>query len=295
MAIPEPIDWSVAYARVQRLADRDVLKILQQASLDVNRMLARLARQPSGIGKMVREEQLLTVKRNLLREQAAIFDRLGDVIRARRLEAASRAVRLGSAIDTALLEAAGRTGQARALREALTRGLDRTIEAAMARMGASSLPLSERIYRTRVWMDGRLDRMINSALARGLSAREFAAEARSWFRPDVPGGTRYAALRLARTEINNAFHAISVTHSADKPWIEAMKWHLSRSHPKPDVCDQYARGGRDGDGVYRPQDVPRKPHPHCFCFVTPVAPDEDAFLDGLVSGKYNDYLDRVAR
>lgn len=295
MAIPEPTDWSVAYARVQRLADRDILKILQQASRDVNRMLARLAAQPQGIGNMVREEQLRTVKRNLLREQAAIFDRLGDVVRARRLEAAARAVRLGSAIDTALLEAAGRTGQARTLRDALVRGLDRTIEVALARMGASALPLSQRIYATRVWMDGRLDRMINSALARGLSAREFAAEAISWFNPNVPGGTRYAALRLARTEINNAFHAISVTNAVDKPWIDAMKWQLSRSHPKPDICDQYARGGRDGNGIYRPQDVPRKPHPHCFCFVTPVSPDEDEFLDSLVSGKYNDYLDRVAR
>jgi len=295
MAIPKPTDWSVAYARVQRLADRDVLKVLQQASRDINRMLARIAAQPRGIGNMVREEQLLTVKRNLLREQAAIFDRLGDVIRARRLEAAARAVRLGSAIDTALLEAAGRTGQARALREALTRGLNQTIELAMARMGASALPLSERIYTTRVWLDGRLSRMIDSALLRGLTAREFAAEARPWFNPDVPGGTRYAALRLARSEINNAFHAITVTNGMDKPWIDAMKWRLSRSHPKADVCDQYAHGGRDGDGVYLPQDVPRKPHPHCFCYVTPEPPDEDEFLGNLVAGKYNDYLDRVAR
>lgn len=295
MAIPKPTDWSVAYARVQRLADRDILKVLRQAYKDIDRMLTEIQRRPDGIGNLVRREQLLTVKRNLLREQAAIFNRLGDIVRARRLEAAARAIRLGNAIDTALLDAAGRTGQAKALREAMLRGLSETIEIALTRMGQSALPLSERIYRTRVWMDGRLGRMIDSALLRGLTAREFAAEARAWFNPDVPGGTRYAALRLARTEINNAFHAVSVNNADEKPWVEFMKWHLSRSHPKPDVCDQYARGGTRGNGLYAPRDVPRKPHPHCFCYVTQVAPDEDQFLDRLVAGEFDDFLATRAR
>lgn len=292
MPIPEPIDWSQAYARVQRLADRDVLVVLRRAYRDINRMLREIERRPAGVGNMVREEQLRTVKRSLLRAQAEIFRKMGDIIRARRLEAAARAIQLGSAIDDVLFAAAGRTDQARALKASLLTGLESSVEVAMVRMGVSAVPLAERIYRTAEWMNGRLDLKINSALARGLNAREFAKEARDWFNPDVPGGTRYAAYRLARSEINNAYHAMSVANSAEKPWIEGMKWHLSRSHPRPDVCDEYARGGREGNGVYRPQDVPRKPHPHCFCFVTPESPDEDEFLDNLVAGRYNGYLDQ---
>jgi hypothetical protein len=295
-AMPNPGDWPKAYARVQQIADRDILIMLQKATRDVNKMIrAIILREGHGIGAAVREEQLMLIRRNLLREQAAIFRRTGDIIRARRLEAAARAISLGSAVDSALLERAGATGQARALREAALKGLDHTVEIALTRMGQSAVPLAERIYRTQVWMDGRVQNMINSALTRGLSAREFAAEAIGWFRPDTPGGVRYASMRLARTEINNAFHAVSVNHSIDKPWVEHMKWHLSGSHPKPDVCDAYAHGGTKGDGLYPPRDVPRKPHPHCFCYVTPDVPDEDQFLDALVGGKYDDYLNRVNR
>lgn len=294
MPAPQPADWSAAYARVQRLADRDVLAILQQAARDVNRMLREMA-QREGIGAAVRREQLLTVRRNLLREQAVVFQRLGDVISARRLEAAARAVQLGSAVDSVLFEAAGRSGQARALAAALRRGLQETVNVALVRMTQSRIPLAERIYRTRVWMDGRLDKMIQSALLRGLSPREFAAEARAWFNPNAPGGTRYASLRLARSEINNAFHAVAINQAAEKPWIDKMQWHLSGSHPKPDICDDYAHGGAKGDGLYPPREVPRKPHPHCFCYVTPESPSEEDFLDNLVAGRYNDYLDSKLR
>jgi hypothetical protein len=167
--------------------------------------------------------------------------------------------------------------------------LEHTVEVALTRMGQSAVPLAQRIYRTEVWMRGRVQDMINSALSRGLSAREFGREAVDWFSPNTPGGVRYASMRLARTEINNAFHAVSINHSMDKPWVEHMKWHLSGSHPKPDVCDAYSKGG-DGTGLYLPRDVPRKPHPHCLCFVTPQTVDEGAFLDALVGGKYDSYL-----
>jgi hypothetical protein len=253
------------------------------------------AREAQGIGLRVREEQLRLIQRNLLREQAAIFNRLGDVVRARRLEAAARAIQLGNAVDAALFERIGATGQASALRQAALGGVDHTVEVALTRMGQSEVPLAQRIYRTRVWMDGRVQNMINSALSRGLSAREFAKEAIDWFRPDTPGGVRYASMRLARTEINNAFHAVSVNHSAERPWVEGMRWRLSGSHPKPDICDEYAKGGGKGDGIYPVQDVPRKPHPHCFCYVTPEVPDEDQFLDALVGGQYDKYLARVNR
>jgi hypothetical protein len=289
MAIPNPKDWIAAYAKVQKLADADLLAVLNQAFKDIDRMLRAMSAQRS-ISEAVRIEQLLTVQRHILRQQAEVFARLGDIIEQRRAEAALAASNLGSAIDDVLLEALGDPDLARNLRTSLAASAEQGVEAAVARMTLSEVPLSQRIYNTQAWMDGRIQRGINSALARGLSAREFAKEARDWFDPKVPGGVRYASMRTARSEINNAFHATSIKQAAEKPWINQMKWTLSSSHPKPDLCDQYAAGGKDGDGIYAPKDVPRKPHPHCFCVITPVSPDEDAFLDGLLAGKYDKYL-----
>lgn len=296
MPAPEPSDWLRASLRISRASDREILDLLRQALKDVNAMLRSLARRESQMGgtfsDSVRRSQLELLRRTLLRDQAAIFTRLGDIVRARRLEAASRAVGLASAVDEALFVRAGFPEIARQLQIGVSRGLERTLEVALTRIQQSAVPLSERIYRVQVWMDGRLERKINSALARGLSAREFAAEAKDWFRPTTPGGIRYAALRLARTEINAAFHAMSVNQAVDAPWTTAMRWHLSSSHPKPDACDLLARNDHErlGPGTFKPGNVPRKPHPQCFCYVTPVTVDEDEFLDKLLDGRYNGYL-----
>lgn len=290
MPKPEPQDWSAAYAKVQRLADRDLLAVLRRAIRDVDQMLRGIDPSLGRVGDLVRIQQLQTVKRNLLNEQGKIFNRMGDIIAERRIQAALAATNLGSAIDDAVFRTFGQGAVSQQLRNSLVSGLNQTVDVAIARMTVSAIPLAQKIYNSNVWANGVLQKQINSALLRGLSAQEFAKEARGWFRPDTPGGVRYAAMRLARTEINNAFFATSVMQAQEKPWIHNMKWHLSRSHPKPDTCDQLARGGKDGDGVYPKMEVPRKPHPQCFCFVTPVSPDEDEFLDNLVAGKYDKYL-----
>jgi hypothetical protein len=287
----DPNEWLSAYARIQKAADTEVLTALRQASTDINRMLRALEAQ-RGIGAAVRHEQLQTVKRALLREQALIFRRLGSVIAARRIEAAEKAIILNGHIDAVLFAAAGRSGVATALTRSLVAGLESTIEVVTARMTQSRFPLSQRVYRSELWLRGQLEHKINSALARGLGPHEFAKEARDWISPNTPGGVRYASLRLARTEINNAFHAVAVNNSAEKPWVSGVKWNLSRSHPKADLCDAIAGddGNGMGEGVFPPKDVPRKPHPQCFCFVTPVVIDEDEFIDQLVAGTYDGYL-----
>lgn len=290
---PNPKDWIAAYAKVQQVADREVLAMLQRATADLRRTIRALEALPTGgIGRQVRLEQYRRVRAAMLREQAQIFTKLGDVVRARRLEAAARASALGSQIDQLAFSAAGRAAEGKLLADALTRGLGNTIETMVTRMTQSQFPLAERIYRTQIWMDGRVQVKINSALARGLSAKEFAAEAVDWFSPDTPGGVRYASLRLARTEINNAFHAMSINQAAEKPWVNAMKWNLSGSHPKADDCDALANDNSFdlGPGLFPPRDVPRKPHPHCLCCVTPETVSETNFIDSLASGQYDDYL-----
>lgn len=294
--MPEPSEWLARQLRVTRALDREVLAILQQSRRDINRMLREIESRP-GIGAAVRREQLIMVRRNLLREQAGLWRRLGNVIGARRLEAAANAIQLGQKIDTVLLETFGGLKDGAKIAKAIADAERDTAERALDRMiarvqGDSYVSLSDRVYNSSVAFGQTIDRRVNSALTRGLSAREFAREMRDFINPNTPGGLRYAAMRLARTEINNSAHAVAITAQQDKPWVNAMRWRLSSSHPKPDTCDQHAKGGPKGNGIYPKGDVPKKPHPQCFCYVTPETPTDEEFLNALVGGKYDAYLSR---
>jgi hypothetical protein len=284
VAKPEPGDWLAANAQQLRLGDRETLAMLRDAYRDVNAQLAKVTKFSAN--PTIRIAQLEQTRQRLLEIQADIFDRLGDVVGARRLRAVARSQRLSAASTAHLLDLVGKGPVGEALYKAALDVSDRAIEAAMRRMGLSAVPLSERIYRTGVWMNARLNRLINSALATGLNAREFAAKARDWFNPNTPGGVRYAAMRLARTEINNAFHASAVERAAAKPWVNEMDWNLSKSHPEPDKCDSVA-----AESPYPASAVPARPHPQCMCYVTEAEVDEDEWIERFGEGEFDDYLD----
>jgi hypothetical protein len=294
--MPDPRDWLRRHLQTMRAADRQVLQAIEQARRDINKMLREVESRP-GIGAAVRQEQLLLVKRNLMREQSKLWRRLGEVVRARRLEAAANAIQLSQTIDAVLLRSVGglRNGAklAQAIADSERDAAERHMDRLIARVnGDSYVPLSQRVYNSEVNINGTINRKINSFLSRGLSAREAAMELRQYINPNTPGGIRYAAMRLSRTEINNAAHAVTIDAQRGKPWVEGMQWRLSSSHPKPDICDQYAHGGSRGDGRYSVGSTPSKPHPHCFCFVTPTTVSEKEFMDSLLGGRYDDYLSR---
>ena len=292
---PAPGEWIRAYAQVQVATDQQIVAMLADASDDMRRDLARiLSKQSPTMSDAIRYQQMATVRKALLEHQASVLRALGRVVEARRLDAAARAIQLGNAMDAYLLDRLGYSSLAREVTSNLTFGLGRTTEVALARMDFSYTDLSQRIYNNDVRLGSQIDQRITSLLAQGKSAREFASEAVNWFNPNTPGGVRYAAMRLARSEINNSFHAVAVQQVQDKPWVHAMQWHLSGSHPKADICDEYAHEDKfdQGAGIFPKADVPRKPHPHCYCYVVPVQLDEDEFLDRLVNGGYDDWVDK---
>jgi hypothetical protein len=146
--------------------------------------------------------------------------------------------------------------------------------------------LSQRVYRNSQATVLQVGRIIDQSLALQRSPREIAALVRSFISPGVPGGTSYAAMRLARTEINNAHHETTIRLSKDRPWVSGYKWMLSGSHPSPDICDEYARREFEKD------EVPSKPHPQCLCFLVVQQESSEDFLDKLTDGDYDDYLNR---
>lgn len=147
--------------------------------------------------------------------------------------------------------------------------------------------LSDRIWRTSVEVRSRVDLLLDYHIGRGTSATELADLLEPFLTPGAlnqrttrPYGSEgsYAARRLARTEISAAAHRATASASIANPFVGGIQWRLSASHPKIDICDDYARGGPNGDGIYPPEQVPGLPHPHCLCSTLPVPTGSTADL-----------------
>jgi hypothetical protein len=140
--------------------------------------------------------------------------------------------------------------------------------------------LSERIWNVTGDTRRRLDLYLERAIAEGRGSREIARQleqflvpGRALLRTKAPYGTDASsdAMRLARTEITRAHGQAAQVAAAMNPFVEQMQWALSGSHSKPDVCDDNANGGPNGDGVYALDQVPPYPgHPNCLCNLRPV-------------------------
>jgi hypothetical protein len=288
-------EWRGKQLRIIQRTERDVLRLLVQTRLDINAQLAKLDTS-STISAQIRRSQIMKVKRVVAEEQATLWRDLGDLVRARRLDAAANVYSLGAQFDKELFQTLAGLNVPQSTITALVDAETAAAKSSLDRMirrvfGESYVNLSQRVYKSSVAIGRVLDNKINSALARGLSAKEFARELSPYINPDTPGGLRYASMRLARSEINNAAHAVAVSDASGKPWIEGMQWELSASHPKADVCDDLAEGGPALDGVYPPHAVPGRPHPQCFCVVTPVSVSDQAFLMNLAAGNYDSYAE----
>ena len=98
----------------------------------------------------------------------------------------------------------------------------------------------------------------------------------------VPANIDYNALRLARTELTAAYSQGTIAAAKASPAIKNVKWVLSNTHPRTDICDQYAHGGKNGDGVYAAGDCPISPaHPNCLCTIQPAPEDMDSLVKRL--------------
>lgn len=152
--------------------------------------------------------------------------------------------------------------------------------------------LSDRIWNTAVATRRQLDLYLDTAIREGRGALAMSRELQAFLIPgrslpttNKPYGTTasFDAMRLARTVITRAHGRAAEVSAAMNPFVSGMKWNLSGSHPRIDICDQYARGGKNGDGVYPLGEIPSYPaHPHEMCYLTNVLIENpDAILEEL--------------
>lgn len=276
------------YLREEEALTRQVLKDLADAQADAARRLTKLANRP-GIGAVVERSQLTLIRQQLIATQRELWAQLGKDIRAAGQGAADAASAAVDTLDRALFASAGQR-----LPEELARAHQayarEVVETYFSRM-QNGISLSEQVYKSRALSQGWVDRAVNRTILQGGSWRDLMQRVLPMINPNVPGGVAYAAKRLARTELNNAFHTTQVRLGQGNPWVEGQKWNLSRKHPKADTCDEYANDThlKDGEpGVYDANNVPSKPHPQCYCFITAVTVSEQEFFDRLMRGDYED-------
>lgn len=288
----------ITFLRVEEAFDRRLLIILNQAAAEASKTINEAAASKR-IGAQIRAEQQTAIRQNLMRQQAQLWKKIGSNVEAFRLEAAAAAIQANGIYESMLLRAVTNRERINVLLSAAEAQARATVDVAVARMqGMSYKPLSARVYDTQRLASGLVDRRINVLLAQGLSARDIAKKMREYIRPDVPGGVSYAAQRLGRTELNNAFHATQVKEAIDSPFIDYLQWKLSGSHKVPDQCNVYAENrGPEGTpaGTWDPNRVPSKPHPQCLCYTIPITPSREAFIKGYTSGKYDPYIDKLMR
>jgi hypothetical protein len=158
---------------------------------------------------------------------------------------------------------------------------------ALSNVTNSSQPLSARVYRTQFLANNWVKNQVTKSILLGDSASDIANKVKESIDPSTSGGVSYAAMRLGRTELNNAFHATAITMSQDRPWITGMEWFTSRTHDDDptEVCTQLK------GQIFDTDKVPEKPHPQCRCYVAPTLESATAFQNHLTAGTYRDWIE----
>jgi len=159
------------------------------------------------------------------------------------------------------------------------------------RIGSDGLMLSNRIWDLRKHIHKRIDAIVMSGIARGQSAVNMAKDIQFDILgigsfEDIPesqrwttriskavrarGTIHYNALRLARTEIGNAYHEADIMSAMASKILAGIRWNLSPAHGQYDICDTLASIDLYGlgSGVYPPENVPLYPHPNDMCYTT---------------------------
>lgn len=279
-----------SYARIALDTDRELLRLLAAAARDANK--AALALSSEGkFGSLTRAAQQKILERELHLQMRTLWEGVGHLTIFGEKATARAALDSEDFLQRKLW---GKTGKEGAdFRRSIRRTAESGIDSYISRQ-ENLLQLSRRIYKNDLLGRGRVSATINKGLLRGLSSKELANEVSGLIRPGVRGGVSYSAQRLSRTEINNAFHFSQIRHTREMPWVDGYKWNLSSSHPKLDICNTYAQHDDNlGRGVFKKGDVPGKPHPNCFCFITTVQASTGKFERQLRSGAYDRYLKSV--
>lgn len=273
-----------ALLRLIQEQDKELAKIVLRAAKDAEKIIASIPGDT--VGEIVRQAMYQQRRTSLLEVAVQMW---GDDVPATILKNLSTATQMSANANRQILQVLARATPryAAILSDSMLVSARSTFQDMRSRL-LNEIDLSPSVFKNRALMMGRIDNIVNSGIGLGQSAREIAGAVRGYINPSVMGGQRYAAMRLGRTELNNAFHTTSIRSYIESPYVIGVKWNLSGSHKVSDECNEFAdHEDGMGEGVFEKTAVPFKPHPMCFCFLTPITPTVDEFADRLTSGEYD--------
>jgi hypothetical protein len=288
---PPARSWIDNYIELQRKFDKRIDALLKQAAEEIEAEVIRLGDKP-GIGAQVRRAQLIGSQGVIHKVLAQMWASMSSTLRKGREVAVAEALLSSFDWDEILLARAFPDPKDREhMRDYLLTSANRNIEAMLRRELGEQHTLSQKVYTAKSIADGWVSRTVSQGIVNGDGANVIALKVKKMVLPNVSGGVTYAARRLARTELNDVYHAQTIDHNKNKPWNTGMRWNLSKSHPTPDMCNAYAEKDSGlGRGVFPVDGVPRKPHPQCFCYVTPETLSVEEFNSRLLAGDFDDYM-----
>ncbi len=270
------------YLRSQRQSELNLDLLLKDAAAQANSAITALAGK-EGIGAEIRRNQYRVARGAVTDVHDELFRSIGKEMEAGIGEAAAAASQAAYDLESVMFRALG--GAPPGFKEALAVQARSNLENVFSK-AANGIPLSSQVYKTKALSEGLVTREINRSILLGESWKELGDRARKYIDPNVKGGVSYAAKRLGRTELNNAFHTTQIAAHQDEPWVTGFKWNLSGSHPRADRCNDYAEDehvtGWDA-GVFKKEEVPGKPHPQCSIKSTLVSGPS---LDGVMSRRF---------
>ena len=134
------------------------------------------------------------------------------------------------------------------------------------------LTLDKRIWNINKSNRNDINKLIEQNILRGANSRKLAKEVEKYVNPfkrtdakTVVSGmstkVSYQAQRLARTSITHAFAETTINNAKTNPFNVGLKWNLSPSHERDDICDEYA------DRIFKPEEYPLE-HPNGHCYPT---------------------------
>lgn len=299
MTIPSPFDTVGDYMTLRRRFygrfiatqspfEAEIRKLLASGAKEAQQRILALDKKTT-FSSGVRTAQIRMAKGEMRIVLKEIFNGTTPIITRGSKAQARTAVEALTATDRRYLEAVfQRSGEVDSYIRSQNTSAMLGVAHAISRITLSKQPLSGRVYQSRALANHWVDNIVTTSIMRGDGAKEIANAVKQHISPDTPGGVSYAAMRLGRTELNNAFHATTITLSQDRPWIESMAWNLSATHEqshslKPEICDIYAAQ------IWPVEKVPPKPHPQCRCFVTPNLEAYDVFMRHLAAGQYREW------
>lgn len=279
--------WLNRYMTVQAKYDSQIKKLLKDGAEDAQQRISVL-NSNSTFSAGVKTAQQRMVLAAIKPTYKTLFKELIPILKNGQKDEAGAAADGLTETDLAYLRAAlSATTDIDSFIKSERQRAELGVIHALSQVTKSNQPLSARVYRTQSLASGWVQRVIRSSILRGDSAIEMAKQVKSSIDPSTAGGTSYAALRLGRTELNNAFHATAISLSSDRPWITGMQWNTSRIHEDDptEICTQL--NGK----IFTLDLVPAKPHPQCRCYVAPTLESASAFAAHLTAGTYRDWIE----